>query len=103
MPRPGRSDRKSTRLNSSHVRISYAVFCLKKTLSLETPICEEDDSHLSDFVPDDEAISPAEAASNLILREQIEDVLAKLTQWVFFLLMRRSPIYTRFPCTMLFR
>src|SRR5436305_10951696 len=29
-PRPGRTDRKSTRLNSSHVRISYAVFCLKK-------------------------------------------------------------------------
>src|SRR5690606_40042419 len=36
-PRSGRSDRKSTRLNSSHVKISYAVFCLKKKIYPRTP------------------------------------------------------------------
>ncbi|MBW3622697.1 MAG: sigma-70 family RNA polymerase sigma factor, partial [Armatimonadetes bacterium] len=40
-------------------------------LSLETPIGEEDDSHLADFIQDQEAVSPDEAASNLLLREQI--------------------------------
>jgi RNA polymerase primary sigma factor len=60
-------------------RVSEIIRIAPEPLSLETPIGEEEDSHLSDFVEDQEAISPAEAASNLILREQIEDVLAKLT------------------------
>jgi RNA polymerase primary sigma factor len=60
-------------------RVSEIIRIAPEPLSLETPIGEEEDSHLSDFVEDHEAISPAEAASNLILREQIEDVLAKLT------------------------
>jgi len=48
-------------------------------LSLETPIGEEEDSHLADFVEDQEAMSPAEAASNTLLRREIEDALNKLT------------------------
>jgi RNA polymerase primary sigma factor len=60
-------------------RVSEIIRIAPEPLSLETPIGEEEDSHLSDFVEDQEAISPAEAASNLILREQIEDVLGKLT------------------------
>jgi RNA polymerase primary sigma factor len=48
-------------------------------LSLETPIGEEDDSHLADFIQDHESISPDEAANNLILREQITSILNTLT------------------------
>jgi RNA polymerase primary sigma factor len=48
-------------------------------LSLETPIGEEEDSHLADFVEDQEAPSPAEAATNTLLRREIELVLNKLT------------------------
>src|SRR5438094_9712274 len=60
-------------------RVSEIIRIAPEPLSLETPIGEEEDSHLSDFVPDDEAISPAEAASNLILKEQVESVLEGLT------------------------
>ncbi len=48
-------------------------------LSLETPIGEEEDSHLADFVEDQEAMSPSEAATNILLRREIEDALGKLT------------------------
>ena len=48
-------------------------------LSLETPIGEEEDSHLADFVEDQEAMSPSEAAANILLRREIEDALNKLT------------------------
>lgn len=48
-------------------------------LSLETPIGEEDDSHLSDFIEDHEAVSPQEAANHAILREKIEEALNSLT------------------------
>ncbi|HEU4754727.1 MAG TPA: sigma-70 family RNA polymerase sigma factor, partial [Armatimonadota bacterium] len=48
-------------------------------LSLETPIGEEEDSHLADFVEDQEAMSPSEAAATGLLRREIEDALDKLT------------------------
>ncbi|MDR0249343.1 MAG: RNA polymerase sigma factor RpoD [Oscillospiraceae bacterium] len=51
----------------------------QEPVSLETPIGEEEDSHLGDFIPDEDASQPAEAASNTMLREQIRDVLATLT------------------------
>lgn len=60
-------------------RVSEIIRIAPEPLSLETPIGEEEDSHLSDFVQDQEALSPAEAAGNVILREQIDDVLGKLT------------------------
>ena len=47
-------------------------------VSLETPIGEEEDSHLGDFIQDEEASQPAEAASFTMLREQLEDVLSTL-------------------------
>ena len=47
-------------------------------VSLETPIGEEEDSHLGDFIPDDDAPAPAEAAAYSLLKEQIEDVLGSL-------------------------
>lgn len=48
-------------------------------VSLETPIGEEDDSHLGDFIPDNESMAPADAASFQMLREQLNDVLGTLT------------------------
>ena len=47
-------------------------------VSLETPIGEEDDSHLGDFVPDERSLSPEEYATNEILKEEIKSVLATL-------------------------
>jgi RNA polymerase primary sigma factor len=60
-------------------RVSEILRIAPEPLSLETPIGEEEDSHLADFVQDQEAMSPSEAASNVLLREQIDDVLRKLT------------------------
>jgi RNA polymerase primary sigma factor len=48
-------------------------------VSLETPVGEEDDSHLGDFLPDDSALAPADAASHQLLKEQVMDVLNSLT------------------------
>jgi RNA polymerase primary sigma factor len=51
----------------------------QEPVSLETPIGEEEDSHLGDFIPDEDASEPAEAASFTLLREQLSDVLKTLT------------------------
>ena len=51
----------------------------QEPVSLETPIGEEEDSHLGDFIPDDDAPIPAEAASQTLLKEQLADVLKTLT------------------------
>jgi RNA polymerase primary sigma factor len=51
----------------------------QEPVSLETPIGEEEDSHLGDFIPDDDAPAPADAASHTLLKEQLADVLDTLT------------------------
>jgi len=51
----------------------------QEPVSLETPIGEEEDSHLGDFIEDEEALAPAEAASFTLLKEQLEGVLHTLT------------------------
>ena len=51
----------------------------QEPVSLEMPIGEEEDSHLGDFIPDDEAPAPADAASHTLLRETLGDVLDSLT------------------------
>ncbi len=51
----------------------------QEPVSLETPVGEEDDSHLGDFIQDDDASQPAEEASYTLLREQLEEVLKTLT------------------------
>ncbi|WP_073004572.1 RNA polymerase sigma factor RpoD [Clostridium amylolyticum] len=51
----------------------------QEPVSLETPIGEEEDSHLGDFIPDDEAPAPAEAAAFTMLKEQLINVLDTLT------------------------
>jgi len=51
-----------------------------KPLSLEAPVGEENDSHLGDFVPDDEDETPVDVASNMALREQLDRLLGQLTE-----------------------
>ena len=65
-----------------HLELSKVEEILKiaqEPVSLETPIGEEEDSHLGDFIQDEEASQPAEAASYTLLREQLEEVLTTLT------------------------
>lgn len=52
----------------------------QEPVSLETPIGEEEDSHLGDFIPDDDAQAPSEAATFTLLKEQLIDVLNTLTE-----------------------
>ena len=51
----------------------------QEPVSLETPIGEEEDSHLGDFIPDEDAPAPADAAAFTMLKEQLVDVLSTLT------------------------
>src|SRR5437588_7264233 len=60
-------------------RVSEIIRIAPEPLSLETPVGEEEDSHLADFIEDHEAVSPADFASPCILRERIEYVLAHVT------------------------
>ncbi len=52
----------------------------QEPVSLETPIGEEEDSHLGDFIPDDDAPAPADAASHTLLKETLDNVLDSLTE-----------------------
>ena len=63
----------------SEERVREILKISQEPVSLETPIGEEEDSHLGDFIEDEEALAPAEAASFFLLREQLEDVLSTLT------------------------
>ena len=60
-------------------RVREIIKVAQEPMSLETPIGEEDDSHLGDFLPDDSALAPADAASHQLLKEQVMDVLNSLT------------------------
>jgi len=60
-------------------RVREIMKIAQEPISLETPIGEEEDSHLGDFIEDQDALAPAEAASFTMLKEQLEDVLETLT------------------------
>jgi RNA polymerase primary sigma factor len=60
-------------------RVREIIRLAQSPISLETPIGEEEDSHLSDFVEDREAVSPLDAASLTMLHSEVEDVLDTLT------------------------
>ncbi len=60
-------------------RVREILKISQEPISLETPIGEEEDSHLGDFIEDQEALAPAEAASFTMLKEQLDDVLETLT------------------------
>jgi len=60
-------------------RVREIMKIAQEPVSLETPIGEEEDSHLGDFIEDEDAPAPAEAASFILLKEQLEEVLETLT------------------------
>ncbi len=60
-------------------RVREIMKIAQEPVSLETPIGEEEDSHLGDFIEDQEALAPADAASFTMLKEQLEEVLDTLT------------------------
>ena len=60
-------------------RVREIMKVSQEPVSLETPIGEEEDSHLGDFLPDETALAPADAASHQLLKEQVMDVLSSLT------------------------
>lgn len=66
-------------LNIPIEKIREALRASQEPVSLETPIGEEEDSHLGDFIPDDSAVTPQDAASQLMLKEQLSSVLSTLT------------------------
>jgi len=68
------------RLEMSVDKVREIMRVAQEPVSLETPIGEEEDSHLGDFIPDDEAPVPAEVASHTLLREQLSEVLDTLTE-----------------------
>jgi RNA polymerase primary sigma factor len=72
-------DELAKEMGTSIERVSEIMRIAPEPLSLETPVGEEEDSHLSDFVPDDEGRAPSEAAARAVLRERIDMVLNSLT------------------------
>ena len=67
------------RIGMSPDKVREIMKIAQDPVSLETPIGEEEDSHLGDFIPDDDSPAPAEAASYELLKEQLEEVLHTLT------------------------
>ncbi len=66
-------------MNMSIDKVREIMKIAQEPVSLETPIGEEEDSHLGDFIPDDDAPAPSEMASFTLLKEQLMDVLDTLT------------------------
>ena len=66
-------------MNMEVEKVREIMKIAQEPVSLETPIGEEEDSHLGDFIEDDNALAPAEAATYIMLREQLIDVLDTLT------------------------
>ena len=66
-------------LNMSIDKVREIMKIAQEPVSLETPIGEEEDSHLGDFIPDDDAPAPSEAASFMLLKEQLSNVLDTLS------------------------
>jgi RNA polymerase primary sigma factor len=66
-------------MNIPEDKVREIMKIAQEPVSLETPIGEEEDSHLGDFIPDEEALAPSEAAAFTLLKEQLMDVLDTLT------------------------
>ncbi|WP_051531007.1 RNA polymerase sigma factor RpoD [Clostridiisalibacter paucivorans] len=67
-------------MNLDEEKVREIIKIAQEPVSLETPIGEEEDSHLGDFIPDDDAQAPSEAATFTMLKEQLVEVLDTLTQ-----------------------
>jgi len=66
-------------MNISESKVREIIKIAQEPVSLETPIGEEEDSHLGDFISDDDTPAPSEVASHALMREQLWDVLDTLT------------------------
>ena len=75
-PTPGGN---AEEMHMSVERVREILKISQEPVSLETPIGEEEDSHLGDFIQDDNVPVPADAAAFTMLKEQLEDVLSTLT------------------------
>jgi RNA polymerase primary sigma factor len=75
-PRP---DEIAREMGISEEKVREIIKVAQEPVSLETPIGEEEDSHLGDFIPDDDAPAPAEVAAFTLLKEQLMEVLDTLT------------------------
>ncbi len=73
------SEEIAEQMEISAEKVREIIKVSQEPVSLETPIGEEDDSHLGDFIEDHTALAPADAASHQLLKEQVEDVLESLT------------------------
>jgi RNA polymerase primary sigma factor len=69
----------ATEMGLTPEKVREVIKISQEPISLETPIGEEEDSHLGDFIEDQEAVAPAEAASVMLLKEKMADVLKNLT------------------------
>ena len=67
-------------LNMPEQKVEEILRISQEPVSLETPVGEEDDSHLSDFIPNDEVSAPADVASHMLLKEHLIDVLETLSK-----------------------
>jgi len=72
-------DEVAKEMGMSEDKVREIMKISQEPVSLETPIGEEEDSHLGDFIPDDDAPAPAESAAFTLLKEQLIDVLDTLT------------------------
>ena len=68
------------KMNMTPDKVREILKIAQEPVSLETPIGEEDDSHLGDFIEDKDAQSPVEHAANELLKEQLEEVMKNLTE-----------------------
>ena len=73
------SEEIAEKLDISVEKVREIVRVAQEPVSLETPIGEEEDSHLGDFIPDSDTPAPADEASHALLKEQLDEVLATLT------------------------
>jgi len=74
------SEEIAEQMEISPEKVREIIKVSQEPVSLETPIGEEEDSHLGDFIEDHTALAPADAASHQLLKEQVEDVLESLTE-----------------------
>ncbi len=74
------TDEIAERLGITAEKVREIMKIAQDPVSLETPIGEEEDSHLGDFVEDNESLAPSESASNALLREQLRNILHTLTK-----------------------
>lgn len=75
-PRP---DEIAKEMGITEDKVREIIKIAQEPVSLETPIGEEEDSHLGDFIPDDDAPAPAEVVAGTLLKEELMDVLDTLT------------------------